>query len=257
MLRSERHEKILQRVSASGFVSVAELCSMLNVSKATIRRDIMDLEEQQMLKKAYGGAVSKEKPTYRDLPNNVRVCMNRREKELIADEAVRFINEGETVFLDSGTTIFQLAARLNAFSHLFILTNDLHIALQVAANTENKVIVIGGELDKYSSNCTGILTLEMMQGMNINKAFIGTDAVDMKSGLMCYNMNEVAIKQCTIKKSRKNIVLCDSSKFSNSAFMTFAGFDRIDCIITDSGIDPTVVKGLGDMNIELRIASEE
>lgn len=242
ILRQERYERIIQLVKEKGIISTDELCSILNASKATVRRDITALDAEKQIKKTHGGAMVLTKPSTQELPISLRRFMQKEEKARIAAAALELINDGDTIFLDSGSTTFELAARLSAFKYLTVLTNDIDIAGEVAHNSENDLIVAGGRLKKSTATLMGMFTEQMLKELHVDKAFLAADAVNLESGYMDYNTDEIPIKRIMIRNSRQRIMLCDHSKFQNAAFMSICSIQAIDLTITGKEINAEIAK---------------
>lgn len=253
ILRPERHDKIIQLIKERGIISTADLCSIINASKATIRRDITELDEAKQIKKTHGGAMVVTKPATEELPISLRRFMQKDEKVRIATAALESIKDGDTIFLDSGTTTFELAAKLNAFRHLTVLTNDINIAVEVASNSENGLIVAGGVLKKKTATLMGMFTEQMLSELHVDKAFLAADAINIESGYMDYNTAEIPIKRIMIKNSRERIMLCDHSKFQNAAFMSICPIHAIGLTITGKEINPDIVQKMQDSGVIVKV----
>ena len=252
-MQSIRHEKLIALVEEKGLISTSELANQLTVSRATIQRDLDLLQKQKRIIRNHGGAKALTKPTVEDVPLSKRRLSHREEKTRIAAAALDYIIEGETIYLHSGTTTFELAVKLRALQNLTILTNDLDIAYEVINNSTNNLIVAGGVRKKLSSTLIGYFTEQMLEQFYVDKAFISVDAVYIEAGFMDYNIEEIAIKRTMIKNSRKHIVLCDHSKFENSAFMSICPLDAIDLVITSIGIDKDKLQKFEGFNIDIQI----
>lgn len=251
-MRSARQEKMVELVKDKGFVTTDELCNLLSASQATVRRDIATLDSQGRIHKTHGGAMSSAKFSMDDMPMPLRWHIQREEKARIATAALELILEGDSIFLDSGTTTFELAAKLSAIRNLTILTNDINIAYEISKNSSNNLIVTGGIRKKSSATLMGVFAEQMLSQLHVDKAFLSVDAVDVKSGLMDYNMDEIPIKRRMIENSRMRIVLCDHTKFSNKAFMSICGLDIIDMIITGAELDSEIAEAIKEAGANLR-----
>lgn len=253
MLKQLRQEKILEILSEKGVVTVNELCTALNTSKATIRRDLLLLDEKDGVKKAYGGVMLINKRATEDLPIELRRTMNKEEKTLIAKAALEYINEGDTIFLDPGTTNFQLACQLNKFENLTVLTNDIDIASEISRNSNHELIIVGGFVKKKTTAITGFFAEQMIQNIHVNIAFLATDSVDLDHGFMCHDMDELPIKRLMIRNSKTKFMLCDHSKFQNAALVSICPVTDVDKIITNDEIDRATLKGLTDAGATVQV----
>ena len=139
MLKPERYEKIVQMVNQRGSATVEELAAELNVSKATIRRDLLHLGEDRMLQRTHGGATKYDKTLTAEVPIYLRIHMQKEEKERVAAQAVRLIQEGATIYIGAGTTGRALAAQLGRFHDLTVVTNDIDVAKEVQNAVYNAI----------------------------------------------------------------------------------------------------------------------
>lgn len=256
MLRLERHKKIVDYINERGAATVEELSEVLQVSKATIRRDLVTLEEEAALLRTHGGAVIDQGASKEEIPIDVRRELNRREKELVAAAAVELIQEGSTIYVGAGTTGRALAALLDRFHHLVVLTNDIDVAQEVAL-TDNNLIVAGGQLKKGSRTLYGFFTEQMLRELQVDIAFMIVDAVDVESGFMDYGMDEVRIKRQVIHNSKQCIMLCDASKFSRSTLVNVCPLNSVHTVVTNAEASDGDLRALTDAGIRVIQAAEE
>ncbi|MDL2318849.1 DeoR/GlpR family DNA-binding transcription regulator [Eubacteriales bacterium OttesenSCG-928-A19] len=250
MIKQKRYERILEIINEQHAVSIDDFCDQLGVSKATVRRDLIYLDEQKQLKRTHGGAVSLVKPVIEDVPISMRHAMFHNEKERIAQAAYDMIRDGITVYIGTGSTTRELASRLGDFSKLTILTNDIGVAYEISQNTSNSLIVAGGKLRPSSASLIGPFTENVLRDLQVELAFMSADSVTV-DGFMDLNIEEVSVKRLMIKNARKSVMLCDQSKFNHNAFMTICPLSGVDLTITNDELDPEIEKGLRDNGIEL------
>jgi len=253
LIKQKRYEKIIDLVNEMHVVSIDDFCSRLGVSKATVRRDLIYLDESKLLKRTHGGAVSLVKPAIEDVPITMRHRMFKAEKEQIAQAALEMIRDGITIYVGAGTTTRELASRLDAFSHLTVLTNDIGVAYEISQHTSNDLILAGGVLKKSTATLIGSFTENILRDLFVEVAFMSADSIKPQAGFMDYNTDEVGIKRLMIANSRKSVMLCDQSKFQNNAFMSICPLSSIDLTITNGGLDPTLEQRLLDEGMTLRI----
>lgn len=253
MIHEERLEKIIEYLKENEFASYTDLMSFLGASRTTIRRDLLLLEKRGKLKSLRGGASAVLPKTSYEPPFKIRKDTFNDEKTRIAIAAAEMIQNNDTIILDSGTTVCQLAKQINQkFSKLYIATNDLNTAMILSDNHAIDLMVLGGNLrhDYYSLN--GLFTENSLAEIHADKVFMGVDAVDLKIGLMNFSMEEVKTKRLMIKASNEVIILCDHSKFENIAFMNICSFREINMIITGREIRPDILKKLQNMNVNVK-----
>lgn len=253
MIKQKRYEKILEIVNEMRVVSIDDFCDRLNVSKATIRRDLIYLDENNLLKRTHGGAVSLVKPALEDVPITLRHRMFKPEKERIAEAALDMIQDGSTIYIGSGTTMRELAMRMDAFSKLTVLTNDIGVAYEISQRTSNDLILAGGVLKKATASLVGSFAETVLRDLFVEIAFMSSDSVKVKSGFMDFNIDEVALKRLMIANSRKCVMLCDQSKFRNSAFMSICPLSGVDLTITNGELEPELEQQLLEEGMTLRL----
>ena len=253
MLKPERYAKIVQLVNESGSATVEELAEALSVSKATIRRDLLQLEEDHAILRTHGGAMKCSHFLTTEVPIYLRINMQKEEKELVGAAASRLIEEGSTIYISAGTTGRMLAGNLHRFHHLTVVTNDIDIAREVAT-TDNDLLVVGGGLKGSSSTLCGFFAEQMLQQMRFDVAFMVADAVDMQKGFMDFNTDEIGIKRLALSSAAKSIMMCDNSKFDRPAFVNVCNFSSVYAVITNEATSPEKIEALRDKGVQVILA---
>jgi DeoR family fructose operon transcriptional repressor len=248
MFGEERKTKIMEMLEDSERVDVLELSRIFYVSESTIRRDLKELEDLNLLKRTHGGAVSMKviaKQTVNFEPGFMeKEIQHQAEKRAIARKAMEFIREGETILLDSGTTTFYILQELKAFSKLTVVTNAVISPALLDHHSGIEIIFLGGMFRRQTQALVGSFTEHCLKLIRVDKCFIATNGVDLRLGLTTPNMAEADIKRKMIECAREVYLVTDSSKFGQSSFAKFAGLEQIDTCITDSGIGQDYVKNL-------------
>lgn len=251
MIKQKRYEKILEIINDHHAVSIDEFCEMLDVSKATVRRDLIYLDEQKLLKRTHGGAVSLVKPSIEDVPISLRHRMYKSEKERIAQAALELIRDGMTVYVGTGTTMRELASQLSVYSKLTILTNDVGVAYEISQNTSNGLILSGGQLKPSSATLVGPFAHSTLKDLTVDIAFMSADAVT-PLGFMDLDIDEVSIKRLMLQNARKCVMLCDQSKFDGEAFMIICPLSDVELTLTNDDLDPDKEKILQEAGLVLQ-----
>ncbi|MDD3766817.1 MAG: DeoR/GlpR family DNA-binding transcription regulator [Eubacteriales bacterium] len=233
----ERMQIIKQYLQENGEAKLVDLEKLFpNISSMTLRRDLKRLEEFGDVVLTKGGAKSiSHLSRIKEELYSKRLVENTSEKNLIAKKALEFLEEGRSIFLDSGTTIMYLAQLLEK-QKLFITTSAPNIALECVKNPNATINLVGGELSRDNLSLSGINALDFLNNINIDTAFIATSGFTIKNGFTCGNYQEAEIKKKVIAKASKVIVLMDSSKFGKSMPFTFATLDDVHHLITDDNI---------------------
>lgn len=254
MIRAERHAKIIEIIKQEGFATVKNLVETLNVSPLTIRRDLSVLSNNKLIKKVYGGAeLIGDKGTSSEIYYNIKLYHNQDKKISIGRAASRFVNDGDTIIIDSGTTTFQLAKKIKEqdYKNLIVITNDLRIGCELCENKNIKIIFLGGTTNNNHYTTYGIYAHGLLNGMKTDKVFLGVDGLHINRGVSISAIDDGYLKQRMIDTGKEIIILADSSKFGKELFYRVCGWDAINMIITDDGIPPEYTKFFQDNKIEV------
>ena len=248
-LLSPERELLICRSLTDGVKTISELSGELGVSEATVRRDLEQLEAKGVLRRVHGGAellsLRKEEPVYEE-----KASLNALEKSRIAELAAKFINDSDTIFLDGGSTVLELAKNLPRKKDLTVVTNSLMAAFELMEK-ECRLVLVGGEFRKLSRTLVGPLTGKILEGLRFSKAFLGTLGFDPEEGLSTTSINEAYTKELVMRQSERVIVLADSSKIGCSSFVRNGALEDIDILVTDGKIPPGALNILKDHNIEV------
>ncbi len=232
-----RRAKILEEIELKGQVSVTDLSKMFKISEVTIRNDLAHLEKQNMLIRARGGAI---KIKYYRMGIDPSISDKQKEylkeKQRIAQAAIKLIEEGDTIVLDSGTTTTEIAKLLGKFKNLTIITNALNIAIILSEYEGFNIFMPGGILRKKSLSLVGVLADENFGKFYCDKLFLGVDGFDTTHGLSTPNSEEAHLNQIMIHTAKRVIVVTDSRKFLRRRFAFIGPITCVNTVITDSGI---------------------
>jgi len=256
MLQVERMQRIQNIINDKNFISVDDLCEEFNVSKATIRRDLNELENEGKIIRTHGGAIGNSNLKEIDeTPYSVASKVSLEEKKRIGIAAAKHINPGNSVIFDSGTTVIKAAERLvtTTKQEFIAATHDLIVAMELSKNPNIDLTVVGGTKRKGFYALTGHLTQYMLSKMQVDVAFMGFDALSPQLGCMNFCSEEVTLKKQIIKISKQKIVLCDHTKFSSVAQFVVCGFNDIDLIITGKELDNQIVDQIKSLGVKLEL----
>ncbi|HEY2669015.1 MAG TPA: DeoR/GlpR family DNA-binding transcription regulator [Rugosimonospora sp.] len=233
--RADRFGWILRVLAENGSVDVADLAVDLNVSEATVRRDLRALADQRLLERAHGGAVFQ---GVAELPVRYRAGQAHVEKMRIARAAADRVGDGEVVALTGGTTTLEIARCLAQRGEASVVTNALNIAAELAVRPNVKLIVTGGVARGVSYELVGPLADSTLAKINIDVAFVGVDGVDREAGLTTQNETEAATNRVLIERSRRAIVVADASKIGRVVFAGICPLSAVAELITDAAAAP-------------------
>lgn len=250
-----RRAKVLEELELKGQVLVRELSNMFKISEVTIRNDLAHLEKQNMLIRARGGAI-KIKFHMMGIDSSIAEKQKefQREKQLITKEAIKLIEDGDTIILDSGSTTTEIAKNLEQFKNLTIITNALNIASILSEYEGFNIFMPGGSLRKKSLSLVGVIADENFEKFYCDKLFLGADGFDTTHGLSTPSSEEAHLNQIMIKIAKKVIVVADSSKFERRRFAFIGPISDVDVVITDSGINDEDKKRLEKSGVEVIVA---
>ena len=238
-----RQQKLLEYINENGSAQIRDFSGTHGVSEATIRRDFDELTRLGLIERVHGGAVRINGTSF-ERAHSEKMNLMMSEKLRIAEYAASIVENGDSIFLDSGTTTYFIARELSRHKDLTIITNNLDIAQSVYFDPSVSLIVTGGlRRDQYSV-LIGSITEQVIQSFCVDKAFIGCDAIDPKNGLYNTNFQEVSVKLCITHCGKKTILVTDSSKFHTKALAKVCDLDEIDMIITDSGLKVSVFQAV-------------
>lgn len=234
MLITERHQMIVNLLKEKRNVKLQELVDLTNTSESTLRRDLDLLEKQNYLKRVHGGASfiqsKREEPSV-----NEKTAKNFDEKGMIAKYAAKLIHDGDCIYLDAGTTTYQLITFLDQ-KDIVVVTNGVD-HLEALLEKDIVTYFIGGFVKKVTKATIGRDAYTSIKNYRFDKCFMGTNAVHHDLGLTTPDPEEAQIKERAISLSREAFILADSSKFGEVSFSKFASLDKVK-IITNS--EPTI-----------------
>jgi DeoR/GlpR family transcriptional regulator of sugar metabolism len=234
-LAPQRWDNLRALIRDNGVNRTEDLCRRLKVSPATVRRDLDWLERSGAVRRVHGGAVSVENRLEESLFED-KTAQAVREKRSIAEAALEFIQPGDTIYLDGGSTVLELACLLCERSHLTVVTNSLHAAHELAGRGP-RLIVVGGELRRLSQTLVGTLTRLVLQELHLDKAFMGTMGFSLKEGLTTTDPSEAFTKEIVMAQARQVILLADSSKAGKVSFASAGRWSNVHVLISDKPFD--------------------
>ena len=253
LIPAQRRERIREYLKIHRIVRSADLSRMLGVSEATIRRDLEWLESQGFLERTHGGAILSQRmqlePEY-----GYRAQAHPEEKRLIGATAAALIQNGDIVFLSSGTTATQIVPYIRSGANITVVTNNVRAALELPESGP-ELILLGGSFRPQSNSVVGCFATETLRQIYASQAFIGVDGISPKYGCTVPTQVEAEIIRLMIQRTRGPItVLADHSKWGVVSNFEVASLDQIHRLVTDSGLDPRARAELAARSIEVIIA---
>jgi DeoR family transcriptional regulator of aga operon len=244
MSRYDRWSSLLDLLARGGQVEVGELATQLGVSDATIRRDLDQLADQQMLVRTRGGAVAN--TVSYDLPLKYKTARHASEKQRIGVVAASLIDSGSTVALNGGTTSTEVAHALAVRADLHgqgpnttvtVVTNALNIANELVVRPHVKIVVTGGAVRPQSYELIGPLVVPVLSELALDYAVLGVDAIDAENGASSHHEGEAATNRLMAANARTVIIIADSSKLGARAFARMCPIGDVDILVTSADAD--------------------
>ncbi len=246
----ERQARIAEHVSVHGRARIGELAELFGVTEPTIRKDLTALQEQGLLKRTHGGALAIHPNIDRELTG--RQTTNPSAKEAIARACLGLLRDGDSVFLDSGTTVEALARALAQDTRglrLSVLTSSLGVALSLADVRDIDCVLLGGQVRRVDGSLVGPLALENLQRFTFSVAFLGVSGFS-ELGVSVGSLAEAAIKEAVIERARSVVVPMDRTKVGATDFARICALDEVDVVVMDA-TTPAVRELCAGYDIEL------
>jgi DeoR family transcriptional regulator, fructose operon transcriptional repressor len=250
---NNRKTNILKEIEKLGTVSVADLAVTLEVSEMTIRRMLTELENDGLIKKVHGGAVSGQGRSY-EPPYILRAIRSSELKIKIGSAAVQLVDDGDCIAIDVGTTTAEFAKKLQNKHNLTIMTPSLRIANILINNKDIRLILPGGIVRQGEESLVGDLIRQAFNDLFVDKLFLAVGCIDADKGFTEYNLEDVLVKRIMISSAKEVIVLADSTKFGHVAFAQIASFNQINILVTDAEPPELIKKKLIENGVKIIIA---
>lgn len=249
-LAHQRKIEILSDIEARETVSTINLAKKYNVSITTITRDLQELEKKGLILRIHGGATSIRGGGY-EYPFLTRENRNLEEKRRIAAMAIETIREGDSILLDVGTTIHELAKLLITKTKITVIVTSIPIAQTLAAQPGIELILIGGKYRHSEFSMVGFIADLCLSNFYVDKAFIGAAGIHHKMGITEYSYEQAGTKKTLVAQSKQRIVLADHTKFEKIQLASVCPLSSIDKIITDDGLSEDISQNYQDLDLEL------
>lgn len=230
MLTEERQQKILQQLDQENIVKLHDLIAGLGASESTIRRDLQELENQNLLERIHGGAKKIQQLGF-EADMATKSQENIEAKQAIAKYAASLVHKDEVIYLDAGSTTLEMINYLSSEQKLIVVTNSVkHAAALIDRQIET--IILGGTI-KLSTNAThGYNSIQLLEQFRFNKVFMGMNGIDLKGGYTTPDPEEAVLKRMAIQQSEEAFILADHSKFNVITFTRVASLEDA-AVITD------------------------
>lgn len=250
MYAVERQRWIVDRARSGGRVEVTEIARELDVATETVRRDLGVLERDGLVRRVHGGAV----PTERLNAELVLADRDRRhrdEKRAIAAAALPLLDTAAAVYLDEGSTVRVLAQAWHPRAPVTVVTNALQTASALAGREHVTVILLGGRVRPLTTATVDHWATSMLADITLDLAVLGTNGAGRRHGLTCPDGEVAALKALAIRSARQCAVLADGSKFATDSLFTFARWDSVGTLVTDTGAPTDTLEQISALGVEV------
>ena len=247
--------ELIDFLKKEGGISIKVAAEKFGISEITARRYINEIASMESLpvRRVRGGLILETGKGSVEFMFDTKLSMNENEKKRIALKALEFVEDGDSVLIDSGTTAFQLAKLLRGKKGLKVITVDLKVAEELGKNPDIETHIVGGAVRPGYFSIGGEITVEYLRMFKVEKAFLTADAVDPSAGITNSSMFEVHVKRAIIEAGKRVILIADHSKIGKVAFVEVAPLERIDVFITSKGADERILQRIREMGIELYV----
>ncbi|PHM67428.1 glycerol-3-phosphate regulon repressor [Xenorhabdus stockiae] len=254
MIPSERRDFIYRHLHEYKTVSISMLVELLNVSHMTVRRDIRILEEEGKVISSTDG-IQLNDALRQELPWSEKAHIHHRHKRAIGKYAASLVEDGQVVYLDAGTTTFEVAQVLAERFNLTIVTNDFSISQYLMSKPQLNLFHTGGQVDKRNYSCVGKSAAMVLHTLNIDIAFISTSSWDLEHGISTPHEEKVLVKQALLKVARRKVLLSDSSKYGKYGMFRVCPISDMNDIVCDVRLPISIQEKFQELNLELHIVN--
>ena len=248
-----RRKRILEQLRLEGKVSVNALCDALGVTPVTIRNDLTMLEQEGRLMRVQGGAVRM--PAEAAAPESQSVS-NISQKQVIGQLVAQMVRDGDTLFINSGTTCEIVAAQLSIRRNLNIVTNSLNVATRLGAVPTFRVLLLGGEINAHYGFTHGGDAQEQLSKYQADWAILSVDGVSARGGITTHHAEEAVIDRMMAAGAKQRLIVADSSKIGKAGFSRVCECSALLTLVTNTGGEPEALAQLEETGVSIRFSGE-
>ena len=250
-MRLDRLNDMERYVLNKGTATLEELCHTFQVSMNTIRRDVADILKRGNLKKVYGGVSANAPAVPAVIPMSERAAKNSAAKQSIGRVAATLVQDGMSIFLDSGSTTMQLLPNLADHSNVTVITHSLTALYEAAKYPSLHVLALGGLYNPTTSSFVGGSTIDEISRMTIDMVFLAATGVSLEHGLSNTTYFEVDIKRTVAMQNDNIVLMADHSKFGRDALLTYCKFEDLSAVVTDQPLPEAYMEVIRQNGIRL------
>jgi len=256
IFREERLAMIYHAIQEKQKVFVIDLAKEFNISESSVRLDLAELEERNLIQRTHGGAILRDEISNNDIVINLdsineRMTHFQLEKEAIGRKTASLVEDGDTIMMDGGSTTLAVARHLSVRKNLLVVTNTSTIGELLVSNKNNRVIITGGELTEGTNTMVGPSTEHAIEQYRTDKAIVGVSGILLEEGCFSAVPLEAEVKRLMILHSRETIIVTDSTKIGTRAFCFVCGFQNVRTLVTDRNLTKAARESLERTGIEV------
>ena len=251
----ERHNRIIESLNRNGIVRVSQLSKELDTSTVTIRHDLNILEQEGLLMRIQGGAVPPEPGAQFAAFSPQRKQVYQEEKTQIAVAAAALVNDGDTLFINSGSTAYYFSQQLKHRKNISIVTNSLHVAEEVGGTPSFRVILLGGNINTQFAFTSGDDTINQLNRYRAKYTFLSVDGICPDGRITTRHSDEAAVCRLMMERARSTVVIADRTKIGKEGFTYISDVQQMNTLVTDSKVSPHIISRLRDSGVRVIIAS--
>lgn len=254
---NKRQKEIIRFLSEAKFAKMEQLAEQFQVSLETIRRDLLELEKDSSIKRVRGGAVYNNLRA-KEMEYEKKMENNQVEKHAIAKLAAEYINDGDAIAMNNGSTTLSLARYLlKSGKMLTVVTNSPDIALILSDNESNQIYLTSGYLRKHNKSLVGSTCRECLEDFRVDKTILSIDGISIEDGVTEYNTEEAAVLRKMLEIGHSKIILCEFNKFSEVAFNKVCSAEQVDYVFTDWNMPAKEIKAWNDIGVKVLVSPQE
>ncbi len=251
MLKEDRQKQILSMLRANGHVIIEELCQIFKVSNMTIRRDLDEMEVQELLVRSHGGALLPDTDVLIENPFYLRLDRNKEKKQEIAAAASAIISGGQKIFIGSGTSTHYLVQKIDNSKKLLIVTDALNVSQELGSRSALSVLQVGGDIKGNTLSATGIFAENMLMQFRFRYSFIGVTGIGSDGQLYVGSVAQLGNYQAVLNSSEHIVILADSSKISRHDFVSVGRLSEKFTLVTNRDADESAIKAFRTLGTQI------
>ena len=253
LIPAQRRERIQEYLAIHQIARTADLCNLLETSEATVRRDLEWLEQKGILERTHGGAILSQRVIF-EQEYQQRAQHYPEQKRLIGEFAASLIEEGDIVFINSGTTATQVLQHIRRDSRITVFTNNVSAVMDIG-DPGFHYYLTGGEFQSRSNSLSGRFALDNLNLVYANKVILGVDGISLKHGCTVPSNAEAEVVRRMIDRTKGQVIIvADHSKWGAVSNFPVANIDEIDKFVTDEGFSPSAIEDLKEQSVVTLLA---